>query len=470
LALPALGSFLWSREATTEITGCELANRDLLKAIHSLAFTVDGRVRRLVDYKNLGSEELGSIYEALLELHPQLNVDAATFSLSTAAGNERKTTGSYYTPTSLVKCLLDSALDPVLDEACKKPNPEQAILDLKICDPAAGSGHFLIAAAHRLAKRLAAVRTGDGEPSPEAIRTALRNIICRCLYGVDLNPMAVELCKVSLWMEALEPGKPLSFLDHHIQCGNSLLGATPHSLTDGLPDDAFKPLIGDDKAVCTEAKKRNKDERSQLALFHGSETKPWEYLGSLPAAMLEVETMSDETAAALHRKEQRYAEFVQSSGYLHSRFLADVWCAAFVWKKTQEFPYPITNDVLRKIERNPYDCAPWLRVEVEHLSHRYQFFHWHIAFPEVFRVPAKGEQPTSKLAGWNGGFDVILSNPPWDRLKFNEQEWFAKRAPEIAEALTTAARKKLLDALPEKSPELFRKFVEERRVFEELTR
>ena len=155
LALPALGSFLWSREATTEITGCELANRDLLKAIHSLAFTVDGRVRRLVDYKNLGSEELGSIYEALLELHPQLNVDAATFILSTAAGNERKTTGSYYTPTSLVNCLLDSALDPVLDEACKKPNPEQAILDLKVCDPATGSGHFLIAAAHRLAKRLA---------------------------------------------------------------------------------------------------------------------------------------------------------------------------------------------------------------------------------------------------------------------------------------------------------------------------
>jgi hypothetical protein len=278
--------------------------------------------------------------------------------------------------------------------------------------------------------------------------------------------MAVELCKVSLWMEALEPGKPLSFLDHHIRCGNSLLGATPRALNAGLPDDAFNPLIGDDKAVCTEAKKRNKDERSQLALFHGSETKPWESLGSLPAAMLEVETISDATAAAIHRKEQRYAELMQSSGYLHGHFLADAWCAAFVWKKTRDFPYPITNDVLRKIEGDPYDCASWLRVEVEHLSRRYKFFHWHLAFPEVFRVPAKGEKHTSEPAGWDGGFDVILTNPPWDRLKFNEQEWFANRAPEIAEALTTAARKKLLDALPEKSPELFREFVDERRVFE----
>src|SRR6516165_282386 len=128
LALPALGSFLWSREATAEITSLELANRDLLKAIHSLAFTVDGRVRRVVDYKNLGSEELGSIYEALLELYPQLNLDAATFTLSTTAGNERKTTGSYYTPTSLVNCLLDSALEPVLNEAREMRNPEQAIL------------------------------------------------------------------------------------------------------------------------------------------------------------------------------------------------------------------------------------------------------------------------------------------------------------------------------------------------------
>src|SRR5690606_16190337 len=112
----------------------------------------------------------------------------------------------------------------------------------------AGSGHFLIAAAHRIAGRLASVRAGGGEPAPSELRTALREVIAHCIYGVDVNPMAVELCKVSLWIEATEPGKPLSFLDHHIVCGNSLLGTTPALLEAGVPDEAFKPLGGDDKA------------------------------------------------------------------------------------------------------------------------------------------------------------------------------------------------------------------------------
>jgi type I restriction-modification system DNA methylase subunit len=187
---------------------------------------------------------LGSVYEALLELHPEVNTEAATFALKTASGHERKTTGSYYTPSSLIQCLLDSALEPVLDEAVRRPNAEVAILDLKVCDPACGSGHFLIAAAHRIAKRLAAVRTGDEEPSPEATRSALRDVIGRCVYGVDVNEMAVELCKVSLWMEALEPGRPLSFLDHRIVVGNSLLGTTPALMAEGIPDEAFSPIQG----------------------------------------------------------------------------------------------------------------------------------------------------------------------------------------------------------------------------------
>ena len=331
-------------------------------------------MRRVVDYKNLGSEELGGIYEALLELHPQLNVDASTFILSTSPGNERKTTGSYYTPTNLVNCLLDSALDPMLNEASKKPNPEEAILDLKICDPATGSGHFLIAAGHRLAKRLGALRTGDEEPSPEATRTALRDIIGRCLYGVDVNPMAVELCKVSLWMEALEPGKPLSFLDHHIQCGNSILGVTPHLLSGGLPDEAFRPIEGDDKNVCTAAKKLNKEERSQLQLFHGT-ANPWQSLGDLGSAMQQLAAMSDDTADDLRRKERCYGSLVASGAFVRCRFLADAWCAAFVWKKTHDFPYLITNDVLRRIGVGGIGaCAPWMSAEIQRLRQNHLFF------------------------------------------------------------------------------------------------
>jgi type I restriction-modification system DNA methylase subunit len=152
----------------------------------------DRGVRRAVNYTNLGSEELGSVYESLLELHPEVNVETGTFALTTAAGHERKTTGSYYTPTSLTSCLLDSALDPVLEKVGREG--EEAILNLRVCDPACGSSHFLVAAAHRMAKRLASLHTGDDEPSPEAMRSARRNV-ARCLYGVDANPMAVELCK-----------------------------------------------------------------------------------------------------------------------------------------------------------------------------------------------------------------------------------------------------------------------------------
>ncbi len=305
LALPALGSFLWSPEAIADLVGCDLTNADLLEAVRALAFTIDGKTRRAVDYKNLGSEELGSVYESLLELHPELNTTAGTFDLGTAAGNLRKTTGGYYTHANLVACLLDSALDPVLAEAANQPNAEAAILKLKVCDTACGSGHFLIAAAHRIAKKLAAVRTGDEEPAPEDVRKALRDVIGHCIYGVDINPDAVELCKVALWMEALVPGKPLSFLDHHIQCGNSLLGTTPALLKRGIPDSAFEPIEGDDKSVCRDYRKQNKDERTggllMFDLFAKSEIIR---LSNVRPALERIEAIGDESIETNHAKEQ----------------------------------------------------------------------------------------------------------------------------------------------------------------------
>jgi hypothetical protein len=212
LALPALGSFLWASAAVGQLEGCELSNRALLDAVRALSFTEDRGASRSVDWRNMGSEELGSVYESLLELQPELNVREGLFALNVLSGNERKTSGSYYTPTSLVNCLLDSSLEPVLEAALNERDPEAALLRLKVVDPACGSGHFLTAAAHRMARRLAIVRTGNEEPAPADVRRALRDVIGHCIYGVDVNEMAVELCKVSLWMEAVEPGRPLSFL------------------------------------------------------------------------------------------------------------------------------------------------------------------------------------------------------------------------------------------------------------------
>ena len=143
----------------------------------------------------------------------------------------------------------------------KANDPEKELLDLRVADIACGSGHILLAAARRIATELAAVRTGEEQPSPSAYRTALRDVIRQCVYGVDVNPLAVELCKVALWLEAHIPGQPINFLDHHIKCGNAILGfARREELAQGVPMEAFKTLQGDDREVAATYRKRNKDD------------------------------------------------------------------------------------------------------------------------------------------------------------------------------------------------------------------
>lgn len=453
LGLSPLGSFLWSDEALPDLAPARLSNEHLLRAVRALSFMEAEGLRRPVDFKNVGARELGSIYESLLELHPDLDTVSGAFILQTASGNERKTTGSYYTPTALINCLLDSALEPVIQQAMAQGDPERAILDLKICDPASGSGHFLIAAAHRLAKRLAGVRTGDEEPGPDAVRTALRDVIGRCIYGVDVNPMAVELCKVSLWLEALEPGKPLSFLDHHIRCGNSLIGATPELIAAGLPDDAFKPIQGDDKTACSALKKRNKaaQKKSSLPFLVKQEA---EVQARLRHAASTLESLPSDSLKDILAKENAFRQHESTPEFKHKKMLADAWCAAFVIPKY--FPpkpghpqMPSDEPVgITQRELNAYAMGQALPQEsahtVEGLAIQYQFFHWHLAFPEVFG---------------KGGFDVMLGNPPWERVKLQEKEWFAERSPEIANAPNAAARKKLIAQLQQTEPEIFQAFL-----------
>lgn len=439
LGLPPLGSYLWSGSAIEHLDSSTLANRSLLEAVRALATVRDDKVFRTVDYKNLGAEELGSVYESLLELHPQLDVDAGTFTLETAAGNERKTTGSYYTPTSLIAVLLDSALDPVLDESAAKD--AEAILEIRVCDPACGSGHFLVAAAHRIARRLASVRTGDEEPSPEATRHALRDVVSRCLYGVDINPMAVELCKVSLWMEALDPGRPLSFLDAHIKCGNSLLGTTTTLMAEGIPDDAFKALEGDDNEVAKALRKQNKAEREgQLSLEDG----PIDLVTGLQPQVERLEQADDATPEALHAKERLFRDLLNSEVYERIKLAADAWCAAFVQPKVKE-TRRITSGVVRRIATGTGAVSPDVVQEVRRLTAEFAFFHWEVEYPGVF-------------GGEAGGFDVVLGNPPWELVQMTETEFFAGH-PEIADARTGAARKRLIAALKHDDPQLYAAYV-----------
>jgi hypothetical protein len=473
LALPALGSALWDPATTPQIAGARLSNQALLGAIHHLAYVEGGR--RPVDFRHLGAEELGSVYESLLELHPVIERESATFTLTTAAGHERKQTGSYYTPTSLIGSLLETALDPVIDRAARSEQPEQALLDLTVCDPACGSGHFLIAAANRIAKRLAAVREQDPEPAPEAIRHALRDVVSRCIHGVDLNPMAVELCKVSLWLEALEPGRPLSFLDDRILRGNSLLGATPALVETGVPDDAYKPLLGDDKETLKEWKRRNARERksAQTAMSLGGAARD---ASALTAAAIAVNAISDDSPEGVRRREAAHAELVARAEHERLHLAAEAWVAAFVaprppraqgadgsafLRRIEASAARLSTDVVRRAASNGVDGLSdqeldAVRVEAD----RYAPLHWHVAFPAIFRAgdPDAGEH------GWAGGFDCVLGNPPWEHTELKEKEFFATRDPAVAEAETGAKRKRLIDELVQRDPALHREFTAAKRL------
>jgi hypothetical protein len=466
LALPTLGSFLWSPKSTLALNaanlqvgdGVELANGDFLESLRHLAFTRQGNLLRPVDYKNLGAEELGGVYESLLALTPQISGDGNRFTFAEFAGNERKTSGSYYTPDSLVQCLLDSALDPVVEEAIKGKNgvdAEKAILSLKVCDPAVGSGHFLVGAAHRLARHLARVRAnaqGESEPSPLLYQHALRDVIGRCLYGVDINPMSAELCRVGLWLEALEPGKPLSFLDHHIQVGNSLLGTTPALLAKGIPDEAFTPIEGDDRNACAELKRRNRAANKSLGPLFERENA--ERAAILLRAAKAIDDMPDDTPDAILNKSQSFTQIRESKDYLNAKRLADAWCAAFVLRKyfppseqdarfESKTAYGITQGKILELAHDG-TLADDLSRDVDNVVQQYQFFHWHIAYPEVFAA---------------GGFDVILGNPPWERVKLQEKEWFSNRVPEIANAPNAAARKRLIEGLKSSDPTMYQQFL-----------
>ncbi|MFH9083800.1 Eco57I restriction-modification methylase domain-containing protein [Streptomyces sp. NPDC017673] len=487
LGLKGLGGLFDDTPADEPLRGARLANRHLFEAVKHLARVRDtGSARwRPVDYEHMGAEELGSVYEALLELVPKHSAADRTFELIDRIGNDRKKTGSYYTPTALTEALLDSTLNPLIDEAVKRgeqnasangrPDPTDTIveelLSLTVCDPACGSGHFLVAAARRIAKRVAAVRGRNPEPTAEAVRHALHEVVERCVYGVDLNPMAVELAKVSLWLEAMEPGKPLSFLDAHIKHGNGLIGATPALMRDGIPDRAFKKAEGDDEGWARQLLNRNALERQGQGGLFEVETETNVANTSFARGLRRITAAPADTLADVRRKEAAYRDWTTSAEYLRALHLADAWCAAFVWVKRDDAPPAVTHKVFRDLEDPEGDAAPQsTHDEIVRLRDQYAFFHWHLEFPEIFHVPedsalaeaGRVSEAISPVTGWAGGFSCVVGNPPWDKVDFEDKKYFSVVAPEIADISGTARRTRITEWERE-HPEAGKRYREARR-------
>lgn len=454
LGLPALGG-LFSADKLPHLETARLRNRAFMEALFRLSWLSDRAGIVPVNWRAMETEELGSVYESLLELQPQLGNDGRNLVFASEAaeqkGNQRKTTGSYYTPDSLVQLLLDTTLDPVLDEReAQADDPAEELLKLTVIDPACGSGHFLLAAAHRIAGRVARIRSG-GVPSEEDRRHALREVASRCLYGVDRNPMAVELTKVALWIEALEPGRPLAFFDAQIRCGDSLIGVFGRGmLREGLPDEAYKPLTGDDKELSRRYARLNKEQRDR-AKGHPQLFKDWSPPEILAERDHKLKVMAQDDLASVEAKARGFEAIRASDDWRRLKTASDLYIsanfymAAFFTPKADNVAstdvMPLTEHVWQAA--GGHAPAEHLRQGATLTSEKVNAFHWFIEFPEVMER--------------DGGFDVVIGNPPWEVSQMTEKEFFAARAPDIA-GLPGDERKNAIDHLETENPRLWQEF------------
>lgn len=443
LALPALGG-LFEPGEVRDFSDCQIANQFFYGAIFHLAWLRTASGIERVNWRDMETEELGSVYESLLELTPDLSGPTG-FAFVDVAGHERKTTASYYTPDSLVQALLNEVLDPLIVERIKGKDGNaaiEALLNLRIIDPACGSGHFLLAAARRLAVKCAQLDKPGGAPSPADYRHWLREVARRSLFGVDKNPMAIELAKVALWVETVEPGKPLSFLDAHLRCGDALLGVYDlGALNRGIPDEAYTPLTGDVKAVAAEWRKRNKAERDARKLGEFALLEPPR---DVLVAVRALEAQGEDALAEVEAKGERFRAMLAGPDRYRMEVACNLYCAAFLLPKTLpparltgDHPsfIPTSRDVWDKLaDQRPPGPLEGQAVDAAKAA---RAFHWHLEFPQVF-FPETGQRP---------GFDLALGNPPWDQIQLDPAEWFASRAPNIADAQHMAARHDLILAL-----------------------
>ena len=495
IGLPPYDGGLFAPAAAPLLERVRLPDDVLADLIYDLSHTATrtgaGGARRFVNYRDTSVQQLGSIYERLLEREPVLIEEgAAAGSIEVRLDSyARKDSGSFYTPQDLVDLLVDRTLKPLAEErtrtfeararelagdrrpraerlaALARLDPAAAVLRLKVLDPAMGSGHFLVSAVDFLAdyvaeaierapaaaewvagayesplvRRITEIRQGilrraqEGNWIIDAAQLTdqaiiRRLVLKRCIYGVDKNPLTVELAKVSLWLHSFTAGAPLSFLDHHLRCGDALVGLRVR--------DAIRELdrLG--------------------GLFAGSAMAGAEVAAE---GMERIEEMSDAEVAEVHESAAAFRGVEETTADL--RGLLDCLCglqwmtAGMNAAARTEFELPLVRtlsrqptDAYRILARGPEaegDAALRERWEAARtVALRERFLHWEAAFPGVWRRWQE-RRPA-------GGFDAVIGNPPWDRIKLQEVEWLATRAPEIARAPTAAARQAAIRRLRER--------------------
>jgi len=414
LGIKPLGGELFQPSAIKHIRESLINNRVLLECIRSLnEFEDDKKNRVFINYRALDVEELGSIYEGLLELSPVIQSNGSHYQFTYEKGSERGISGSHYTPEDLVKPLIQHSLEYLIEERVQpyykgKITAEaaiQSLLSLKVADVACGSGHILLSAARRIAHEVARIESGEQQPNPHSFRKALKQVIHHCIYGVDKNPLAVELCKVALWLESHNPGEPLNFLDHHIKCGDAIVGLAHRSeLENGIPDEAFKTLPGDDKDIAKTWRDKNVKERKERAAktlqLKAEFEKSTE--NSVQEAMAEYKTFNqlpETTPEEIERKAKAYQKFIDGKGFTFLKAMADTQVAQFFIPKTEANKDYLMTDADYRLILSGYKGWQDRKVAMATVvAHEQRFFHWFLEFPEVFS---------------QGGFDCVLGNPPF---------------------------------------------------------
>ena len=402
LRVPPFNGHLFSPSAAPLSDAVALDDGVVRKAVLALTTRPVKAGRSRVIYGDLGVEQLGGIYERLLDFAPLQGASVAP---------ARKRTGSFYTPRSLTEFIVRRTLAPLVRDASS-----EEILSLRVLDPAMGSGAFLVAACRYLstAYEVALVREGGftSNDISAADRLSFRRAVAQqCLFGVDLNPMAVQLGRLSVWLATLAPDKPLTFLDHRLRVGNSLVGARMEDLMRQPPAP------------------RGNRRAAPLPLF--DETLMGSAIQHAVGVRLSVAAESDDTIEQVRAKERALAGLAGST-IARWKAVADLWCSAWFRQNRDELPFgALVDTLLGRFGALPARNAEPLVAEARALAEEHRFFHWTLEFPEIFY----GEDGAPRASQ---GFDAILGNPPWEMLRGDSGEADSRSEARNAGARLTA--------------------------------